>query len=130
MAAFFLLCKFPENLTFAAMRKLYSLILISLLISGNAMANGVPVAFKMYPNPMTGDVLQVSFDFEYKSGQSISFVITNVIGQEVYSHNLSEEEMRRGTFTIKLDQIKLDKGIYLTKMINGDHSSVQKLVVR
>jgi len=84
----------------------------------------------MYPNPMTGDVLQVNFDFEFKQGQTFSFVITNVIGQVVYTHTLTDDEVKKGSFTLSLDQLKLEKGIYLTKMINGDHSSVQKLVVR
>jgi hypothetical protein len=90
----------------------------------------MPVPFKLYPNPMTGDVLQVNFDFEYKAGQAFNFVITNIIGQVVYTHTLTEEEIKRGSFSIRFDDIKLEKGVYLTKMINGDHSSVQKLVVR
>ncbi len=112
------------------MVRLYTLILTLFLFVGTLKADPSPVAFKMYPNPMTGEVLQVNFDFEFKQGQVFSFVITNVIGQAVYTHTLTDDEVKRGSFTINLEQIKLDKGIYLTKMINGDHSSVQKLVVR
>lgn len=89
-----------------------------------------PVAFKLYPNPLVGDVLQVNFEVEFKVGQVYDFVITNVIGQVVYTHTLTDEEVRRGNFTVRLDNLKLDKGVYLAKMVNGDHSSVQKLVVR
>jgi hypothetical protein len=112
------------------MIRLYTLLLTLFLFLGSVKADVGPVAYKMYPNPMTGDVLQVNFDFEFKQGQVFSFVITNVIGQVVYTHTLTDEEVRKGSFTISLEQMKLDKGIYLTKMINGDHSSVQKLVVR
>ncbi len=112
------------------MIRLYTLLLTLFLFLGNAKADVNPVAFKMYPNPMTGDVLQVNFDFEFKQGQVFSFVITNVIGQVVYTHTLTDEEVKRGSFTINVQQLDLEKGIYLTKMINGDHSSVQKLVLR
>ena len=112
------------------MIKLYTLLLSLFLFLGSVNANPNPVAFKMYPNPMTGDVLQVNFDFEFRHGQVFSFVITNVIGQVVYTHTLTDDEVKKGSFTINLEQLKLDRGIYLTKMINGDHSSVQKLVVR
>jgi hypothetical protein len=112
------------------MIRLYTLLLTLFLFVGIAKADISPVAFKMYPNPMTGEVLQVNFDFEFKSGQVFSFVITNVIGQVVYTHILSDDEVKKGSFTINIEQLNLDKGIYLTKMINGDHSSVQKLVLR
>jgi hypothetical protein len=119
------------------MIRLYTLLLTLFLFVGSVnanmegtVANPNPVAFKMYPNPMTGDILQVNFDFEFKPGQVYSFVITNVIGQVVYTHTLSDDEVKKGSFAINIEQIKLDKGIYLTKMINGDHSFVQKLVVR
>jgi len=93
-------------------------------------AENNPVAFKLYPNPLTGDVLQVNFDVEFKAGQVYHFVITNVIGQVVYTYNLTDEEIKKGSFTVRLDEVKLDKGVYLAKMVNGDNSSVQKLVVR
>jgi hypothetical protein len=112
------------------MVKVYTFILSLILISGSLQAGNIPVPFKLYPNPLTGDVLQVNFDFEFKPGQVYTFVITNVIGQVVHTHQLSDEEVRRGSFSIRTDEIKLDKGVYLTKMIHGDQSSVQKLVVR
>lgn len=112
------------------MRKLYTLILTCFLVIGSVSADNTPVAFKLYPNPLTGEVLQVNFDVEFKAGTSFTFVITNVIGQVVYTHNLTDEEIKKGSFTVRLDEVKLDKGVYLAKMVNGDHSSVQKLVVR
>ncbi|MCC6817314.1 MAG: T9SS type A sorting domain-containing protein [Bacteroidia bacterium] len=112
------------------MRRLYSLLLIFILAIGTVSADNTPVAFKLYPNPLTGDVLQVNFDVEFKVGNAYTFVITNVIGQVVYTHNLTDDEMKKGSFTVRLDEVKLDKGVYLAKMVNGDHSSVQKLVVR
>lgn len=112
------------------MKKLYTFILTLFVALGTLSAENNPVAFKLYPNPMTGDVLQVNFDVEFKVGHVYTFAITNVIGQVVYNHNLSDDEIRKGSFTVRMDEIKLDKGVYLAKMVNGDHSSVQKLVVR
>jgi hypothetical protein len=114
------------------MNKLYALI-FSLFMSlsvANAATTPLPVTYKMYPNPLSGSELQIKFDFEYKFGQVYVFTITNIIGQATYTHILTEDEVKKGLFTIDTDEIKLDKGIYLTKMVNGDHSSVQKLVVR
>jgi hypothetical protein len=112
------------------MVKLYTLLLSLFMFLGGLQAESNPVAYKMYPNPMTGEILQVNFDFEFRQGQTFSFVITNVIGQVVYTHILTDDEVKKGNFTINIEQLQLDKGIYLTKMINGDHSSIQKLVVR
>ncbi len=114
------------------MNKLYVLI-FTLLISFSALnaSNGpLPVSYKMYPNPLYGNELQIKYDFEFKAGQVYIFTINNIIGQSIYSHILTEDEVKRGIFTIDVEGIKLEKGIYLTKMLNGDHSSVQKLVVR
>lgn len=108
----------------------FALFLSLFICLGVLNANNQEVPFKLYPNPVTGDVLQVNFDFDFKPSQVYTFVITNVIGQVVFTHILSDEEVKRGNFSIRIDEIKLDKGVYLSKMINGDQSSVQKLVVR
>ncbi len=108
----------------------FALFLSLFICLGGLNASNQEVPFKLYPNPVTGDVLQVNFDFDFKPSQVYTFVITNVIGQVVFTHILSDEEVKRGNFSIHIDEIKLDKGVYLSKMINGDQSSVQKLVVR
>ena len=59
-----------------------------------------------------------------------AFTITNIIGQAVYTHTLTDEEVKKGSFTIDLENIKLEKGIYLTKMSNNGSSTIQKLVIR
>ena len=118
--------------TFVLMNKLYVLFFTFILsfYSLNASNGPVPVAYKMYPNPLYGSELQIKYDFEFKSGQLVVFTITNIIGQSIYTHFLSEDEVKRGIFTIDVDGINLEKGIYLAKMLNGGQSSVQKLVVR
>lgn len=112
------------------MARIYSVILAFFFATSQLLATGLPVPFKLYPNPLTGETLQVNFEADAKQGQTYQFVITNVIGQVVYKHMLTDEEVRRGSFSIRTDEIKLEKGVYLTKMVHGDQSSVQKLVVR
>jgi hypothetical protein len=112
------------------MTRLFTFFLFLFICIGSLNANNQEVPFKLYPNPVTGDILQVNFDFDFKPSQVYTFVITNVIGQVVFTHILSDEEVKRGNFSIHIDEIKLDKGVYLSKMINGEQSSVQKLVVR
>jgi hypothetical protein len=79
---------------------------------------------------MTSDFLDINFNITNKSLKEIDFVITNVIGQVVFSYRLTDDEVKKGTFKIKLDQIKLEKGFYLAKLSAGENSSVQKLIVR
>jgi hypothetical protein len=112
------------------MKSLITLILSLFICFGGLNASNQEVPFKLYPNPVTGDILQVNFDFDFKPSQVFTFVITNVIGQVVYTHILTDDEVKRGNFSVHIDEIKLDKGVYLSKMINGEQSSVQKLVVR
>jgi hypothetical protein len=117
------------------MKRLFTLLLtISIFTSTSNFAvagtNGNVLGYKMYPNPLSGDVLQVNFSLENKQGVTYTFTISNIIGQAVYTHVLTDDEIKKGNFTIDLENVKLDKGIYLTKMTNGGANNVQKLVVR
>ncbi|MBC7426307.1 MAG: T9SS type A sorting domain-containing protein [Bacteroidia bacterium] len=89
-----------------------------------------PFSFTIYPNPVVGDELQISFDISEKPSKAVVFTITNVIGQNLYTYSLKEEDFRNGKFTINLDELKLEKGIYLIKMTSGENSKIQKLVLR
>ncbi len=91
-------------------------------------SNGI--GYKIYPNPLTGDVLEVNFNLELKINIKYTFTITNILGQTVYSHSISDDEIKRGNFSIDVESLKLDKGIYLTKLSNGAANAIQKLVVR
>jgi hypothetical protein len=105
------------------MKQFCLVILLSVFASLTATPLSNDLAFKLYPNPLTGDVLQVNFDLEYKN-------ITNVIGQSVFTHAVTDDEVKKGHFTVNVEDLQLDKGVYLTKLHNGEQSSVQKLIVR
>ena len=73
----------------------FALFLSLFICLGGLNASNQEVPFKLYPNPVTGDVLQVNFDFDFKPSQVYTFVITNVIGQVVSTHILSDEEVKK-----------------------------------
>ena len=112
------------------MKQFCLVILLSVFASLTATPLSNDLAFKLYPNPLTGDMLQVNFDLEYKNNVAYTFVITNVIGQSVFTHAVTDDEVKKGHFTVNVDDLQLDKGVYLTKLHNGEQSSVQKLIVR
>jgi len=117
------------------MKRLYAIILILSLFSTSAFcavsaAKVNILGYKMYPNPLSGNRLQITHSLDFKQGVSYTFTISNIIGQAVYTHTLTDEEVKKGSFTIDLENVKLDKGFYLTKMSNGGNNTIQKLVVR
>jgi len=85
--------------------------------------------FTVYPNPLSSNKLVVNINFT-KTENSVTFSISNVLGQVVFTHKLSTEDYGKATFTADLSTISLDKGIYLMKMSRGDKTTVQKLVVK
>lgn len=85
--------------------------------------------FTVYPNPLTSSKLVVNINFA-SSGADVTFSISNVLGQSVYTHKLSANDYSNGSFSADLSNLSLDKGIYLMKMSSGDKTSVQKLVVK
>jgi len=112
------------------MKQLCLILLLSVFVNLTATTLSNDLGFKLYPNPLTGNMLQVNFDLEFKSNVNYTFMITNVIGQSVFTHAVSDDEVKKGHFTINVDEMHLDKGVYLTKLHNGEQSSVQKLIVR
>lgn len=85
--------------------------------------------FTVYPNPLSSNKLVVNVDFN-ETISPVTFTISNVLGQVVFTHKLSNEDYAKGSFTADLSTLSLDKGIYLMKMTRGDKTAVQKLVVK
>ncbi len=115
------------------MGKLYATIflLFSMVFVANANQSSVAFSYNIYPNPLNGNSFQVSFDpTNYKSNGVYKFTLSNIIGQNIYNYTPTELELKGGKFTVILEDLKLDKGVYLTKFEFNQISSVQKLVVR
>lgn len=85
--------------------------------------------FTVYPNPLSSNKLVVNISFN-QATSPVTFTISNVLGQVVFTHKLSNEDYAKGSFTADLSTLSLDKGIYLMKMTRGDKTAVQKLVVK
>lgn len=123
------------------MRKVYSLVLILFFAinTGYVVAESEAPAtvgvneqimpFSVYPNPLTGNKLVISLNFATQAAD-VTFSISNVLGQTVYTHKLSSTDFTNGNFTADLSSLDLEKGIYLIKMTMDSKSNVQKLVIR
>jgi hypothetical protein len=85
--------------------------------------------FTVYPNPLSSNKLVVNVNFN-ETISPVTFTISNVLGQVVFTYKLSKEDFDKGSFTADLSTLSLDKGIYLMKMTRGDKTAVQKLVVK
>ena len=123
------------------MRKILSLILILFCICNLSNVNAeteLPspkevneqiMPFSVYPNPLTGKKLVISLNFATQAAD-VTFSISNVLGQTVFTHKLSAKDYTNGSFTADLSNLDLKKGIYLIKMTMDSKSNVQKLVIR
>jgi hypothetical protein len=87
--------------------------------------------FEVYPNPATGDKIQINLkNIGFKHSDDVTLTVTNVIGQQVYTHIVSQSDIAAGNFKISLAENNIGKGIYFIKLVYGEHTSLKKLVVR
>lgn len=99
------------------------------VIVENPVAPQLPNVSKMsnaYPNPFRGNT---SIDLEIKQGESGYFTIYNLLGQAVYSQNLSE-----GNITVKWNGTdkngnRLGSGVYFYKLTTPSTSQTKKMVI-
>lgn len=125
------------------MKRILTIILFSAIIwtTPNAYGHGIAdnpsvvvvqdvvMPFTVYPNPLTTRKLVVNVEFEQTS-IPVTFSISNVLGQSVFTYTLTSEDYKNGSFSADLGDLSLDKGLYLMKMSRGDKTSVQKLVIK
>lgn len=110
------------------MKKYFFILFLSL--STVLFAQNQPLSYRLFPNPMTSDNFEVTFTVQNKNSKNLDFTISNVLGQVVFNYHLTDDDIKKGSFSVKLDQLKLEKGFYLTKLTDGEHTNVQKLIVR
>jgi hypothetical protein len=76
--------------------------------------------FRVYPNPATNNL---SLETAY-AGEDINFVLTNVIGQIVYS-----DKMSKGVYMKNIDISSFAKGIYTLSVNSASGKAAYKVVV-
>ena len=55
--------------------------------------------FSVYPNPLTSKKLVVNVDFE-ETTVPVTFTISNVLGQAVFTYKLSSDDYKNGSFEV------------------------------
>jgi len=74
--------------------------------------------FKMYPNPNEGNFI---IDFTDLQNQTIKITISDLNGRALYSNELEGENIPLS--------VDLPSGVYILKVVAGDKSFVQRLVI-
>lgn len=119
------------------------LLLFALLASYTAKAHypvsspDVPVSavlggpgFTLNPNPVNGTVFYVNLEFTEAEYPDTKIIITNVLGQVVYTAPIRKTEFAVGKVRIDLGEARLDKGVYFVQVSSGEFTKTQKLAVR
>lgn len=87
-------------------------------------------SFNITPNPVVGSYFNIDFGFKYAEFPKAVVVITNVLGQTVYTHALTAADYSNGFIKINVSESKLDKGIYLVQIKSGEANKTLRLVIR
>lgn len=86
--------------------------------------------FTLNPNPVNGSYFYVDFNFTEKQFSGVSIIITNVLGQVIYTYPVTKADYANGRVRIELADAKLDKGVYVVQLKSGDQTKTQRLAVR
>ncbi|MBL7811701.1 MAG: T9SS type A sorting domain-containing protein [Bacteroidetes bacterium] len=87
-------------------------------------------AFTLNPNPVNGNFFYVHFNFAESEFPDTRLIISNVLGQVVYTSPVKKTEFASGSIRIELSDAKLDKGVYFVQLKSGENTKTQKLAVR
>jgi len=95
--------------------------------AGRAEPQELPTVFSLsqnYPNPFNPSTT-ISFDIPRHSHAKL--VIYDVLGREV--RTLVDEEKQPGRYSVTFDASNLPSGVYLYRMVAGNFSDVNKMVL-
>lgn len=87
-------------------------------------------SFNITPNPVIGNYFNIDLGFKFTEFPKAVVVITNVLGQTVYTHSLTAADYANGFVKINVSESKLDKGIYLVQIKSGEANKTLRLVIR
>lgn len=86
--------------------------------------------FTLNPNPVNGSYFFINLEFSEKEFPNTQILITNVLGQVVYSYGLKHIDFENGKVRVDVSDAKLDKGVYFVQLKSGDYTKTLKLAVR
>lgn len=80
--------------------------------------------FKIYPNPSKGDINLIA---EVKEAGKIKIQMIDLLGKVVYEKIFNDVSV--GFQQIALNNLALKAGVYIVKVINGNHQQTSRLVM-
>lgn len=92
------------------------------------VAPGPP--FNITPNPVVGNYFNIDLNFKSTEFPKAVIVITNVLGQTVYTHAVTASDYANGFVKIGIAESKLSKGIFLVQVKSGEANKTLRLVIR
>ncbi|MFI5151364.1 MAG: T9SS type A sorting domain-containing protein [Bacteroidia bacterium] len=78
----------------------------------------------IYPNPV---ISSCTFDFSFEISNTCTLIISDIYGREVF-RPVDNKRFKDGHYTISFDLSKLQSGIYLCTLNNGNHILTKKLL--
>jgi hypothetical protein len=93
-------------------------------------ALGPGPSFTLNPNPVSGSFFYINLNFTEADFPDTRLVITNVLGQVVFTTSVKKTEFSLGRIRVELSDVKLDKGVYFVQLKSGESTKTQKLAIR
>ncbi|MBA3971626.1 MAG: T9SS type A sorting domain-containing protein, partial [Bacteroidetes bacterium] len=81
-------------------------------------------ALSVYPNPATS---MINISYELMNNEDVTIVMTNSIGQVIYSQKMNDNQL--GRHTLKIETSDLAAGMYMLNIKTGKKDHVQKIAV-
>ncbi|MGQ0827186.1 MAG: T9SS type A sorting domain-containing protein [Bacteroidota bacterium] len=79
--------------------------------------------FSIYPNP---SIDEVNVYFNSPQTNNIKLIISDLLSHEIL---ISDQLAQQGSNTFKLNMVDLSNGIYFITLLDGDKTSIQKMIV-
>ena len=85
--------------------------------------NSNVISFKVYPNPISNDLLNI--EYELKKDAPVNFILLDNMGKEVYKIN---ENQTSGKHIDKMNLQSLSTGLYYLEVIINDKGDTQPII--
>lgn len=99
------------------------------ITTGITGTNEIPTEYMLYqnyPNPFN-PTTKIKFDISGKSAAHSFLFVYDILGREVAT--LLNEQLSSGTYEVDFDGSNYPSGIYFYKLITGEYSAVNKMIL-